>query len=428
MLTTTERDHEVRLGDVEITVDRRWPVIVAFATMGAALLLLVIAVQQDRTAELERALLAAGAAVPLIVALLVAAAKWPVRLRAAVSVESRQLFVKGKRVLGRGAIRSAATTAPGPNPLVVVAGGWGRRLTMRLSSPGDADRVLAALGQTAEQTTTTFRCELGRSSRSLRLVLFMTAAAFLDVLVEHLVKRAGLHLPVIGPVLFAAAAGLAGVSRTCAVVLGQDGFEVRRFARPAFFVPFSRVSEVRRDAEEAAVVVSLANGATPLRFAYARSPHWLGKAASAPRELPLYERLQAGVESEGDGEGRSHPARAFLVKGSSSRREWMRRVEELTRRPDQYRLPSVPTEELWSVLADPHEAAEVRAAAAAAIRHQLDDARRERLRVTTDATADAPLRRVFTAIADRDEHALEEAFDGLETVPGQMSVRREVST
>ncbi len=84
------------------------------------------------------------------------------------------------------------------------------------------------------------------------------------------------------------------------------------------------------------------------------------------------------------------------------------------------------------MVSDPRELAEVRAAAAAAIRHQqLDEGKRERLRIAAEATADVPLRRVFTAVNAHDERALEEAFDELDAEQSraaQMSVSSDVST
>ena len=157
-------------------------------------------------------------------------------------------------------------------------------------------------------------------------------------------------------------------------------------------------------------------GDAPLRFAHAKPPRWSVDVAGASPELPLFQRLQAGCAAAV--ERRPHPARAFLLKGSSTREEWMRRVERLASGADEYRVASLPTEQLWSVLADPRELAEVRAGAAAAVRHHLDDARREQLRVAAGATADVPLRRIFTAVNERDERALAEAFDQLSAEEG----------
>ena len=199
---------------------------------------------------------------------------------------------------------------------------------------------------------------------------------------------------------------------------GEDGFSVRTFGRRAYFVPFSRIREVRR--EEGAVLVSIEGVAAPLRLGYAK-PNL---------ELSLYQRLQAGYDSAK--EGPTNPARAFLLEGTATRQQWLRRLERLTRGDDDYRSASLPTEHLWTILSDRRELAEVRAAAAAATRHQqLDDRQRERLRIAAEATADVPLRRVFTAVNARDERALEEAFDELDAEQSraaQMSVSSDVST
>ena len=112
-------------------------------------------------------------------------------------------------------------------------------------------------------------------------------------------------------------------------------------------------------------------------------------------------------------------ARTLLARGSSTRDEWKRRVVGLGEEAASYRASAVPIDEVWNVLVDPQETTEVRAAAALAVRHHLDDAGRAR-RVRIAATP-WPTRRcddVFLAVDAGDEAELEGA---LETIAPQRS-------
>ncbi len=408
----------LRLDDVEVTRARRWMNVLAFALLIASLVVSIAALQAQSAALETVALFVVGGGILGFVALLAAAVKWPLRARGALRIRSGEISVDGTRVLERSAVKKAIATQVSEDHLVSVHAARWQNVTMRVADADAADRLLSALGQQVGQRTTSFACEDGGSSRSLRFVGWAAGAAVLNVLYAMLQKHLGVHLPVVTPLLFVVAAVLSMHSRSCTIVAGADGFSVKTFGRRAYFVPFSRVREVRR--EEGAVHVSIEGVAAPLRLGYAK----------ANLELPLYQRLQAGYDSAKAGP--TNPARALLLKGTSTRQQWRRRLVRLTSGDDDYRSASLPTEHLWTVLSDPRELAEVRAAAAAAIRHQqLDDGQRERLRIAAEATADLPLRRVFTAVNARDERAFEEAFDELDAEQSraaQMSVRRDVST
>jgi hypothetical protein len=97
---------------------------------------------------------------------------------------------------------------------------------------------------------------------------------------------------------------------------------------------------------------------------------------------------------------------------------WWTRLRALSQPGEgHYREDASPLGALWGVLEDPRQSATQRAGAAAALRGDLDEAGRERVRVALEAVADPGVRVVFDAVgrqADEAQvvYALDEVLKG----------------
>ena len=78
-----------------------------------------------------------------------------------------------------------------------------------------------------------------------------------------------------------------------------------------------------------------------------------------------------------------------------------------------FRSAAIPADELWKVLVDPTEPAQFRAGAALALRRNLDEEGRARVRIAANASAEPPLKRVLAAVNEEDDAALDAALDAL---------------
>ncbi len=190
--------------------------------------------------------------------------------------------------------------------------------------------------------------------------------------------------------------------------MGADGISVRRPLRRERFVAFREIVDLHRRGRE---VVYQVEGEQRLR------------------RLTLVDRVRGGGTQAQEAalafvqlvnearrrvlEAPSVAARALLARGGSSRGDWRARIDRLSDDTATFRTAAVPPDALWNVLADPAESAEVRAGAALALRRQLDEPGRARVRLAAETSAAPPLRRVLAAVTDDDEAAIEEALDEL---------------
>jgi len=118
-------------------------------------------------------------------------------------------------------------------------------------------------------------------------------------------------------------------------------------------------------------------------------------------------------------QARAHAARAtpeatvtkLLARGERDVAAWMQELTELEARPATYRAASVGREALWSTLEDAAQPAELRAAAATALRPRLEDTERARLRVAAGACASPKLRVALDAASSENEEALSKALE-----------------
>jgi hypothetical protein len=357
----------------------------------------------------------------LVIPAALAYRKWPARRRGEVSVDARALRLDGEIIFERRTIKQAVMFPEDDGFVVRVTSRRYISQDLRVATAAEGERLLAVLEQSEAQVTATFPCTYGGAVSQWGVFGATVGSSLVGgVGAIFFALHAARHsfLPLVftfTPVVLMVAALW---TRTCKVTVGADGIAIRRPLRKARFLPFSEVREVHR--EKSDVVVSLV-GERAVRFGCHGGSRRLTGADADAAVLALLQRIEDARNRAGD--EAPVAARALLARGSLGRAEWRRRVDQLGEEAGSYRVSAVPAGELWKVLADPRETAEVRAAAALAVRRTLDDAGRERVRIAASTIAEAPLRRVFTAVNGGNEAEIEEALDELEGAEAPRAAR-----
>jgi hypothetical protein len=222
-------------------------------------------------------------------------------------------------------------------------------------------------------------------------------------------------LPEAGPVL-AVLAGVAGGhaffwSRS-RITVGNEGVLYRwlGFNR---YVAYADMKSV--DSEANRIVITLTNGRT------IRLPVAVATTVTAPateqKRVAVEERIREQLEAFRSRTANLTP-RELVAREGQTTRDWLGTLTELTR-PDTYRVPVVPTDELCRVLDDPSSDPSARVGAAVALKQGGNEDHVRRVRVAAAMTAQPKLRVALERVADasNDDALLEplEASADLET-------------
>jgi hypothetical protein len=112
---------------------------------------------------------------------------------------------------------------------------------------------------------------------------------------------------------------------------------------------------------------------------------------------------------------------ALVARGGRTAHAWLHALEAIHDTRAAFRSAAVPEEQLWRIVENPSLDEATRAGAAVALRGQLDDEKKARLRVVAATSASPRLRvaleRVEAVSEDRSEapeHALEDALEALD--------------
>jgi len=194
------------------------------------------------------------------------------------------------------------------------------------------------------------------------------------------------------------------------VAVGADGVRFRRLLGRARFLPFSKLESAA--IERTDVFLRLRDGTRiemhcpPTKKTGWWLPHVLQDRANEGQMF--VDRVNAQIARH---DGHSADLRV-LARAGRETREWLREVALASDEHASFRDPAVPADTLWRVVEDTAAASTARAGAALALRRQLDDEGRTRLRVLADACAAPPLRVALQVAASTAEaDALEEAFE-----------------
>jgi hypothetical protein len=397
--------------DVEVLTHRRWPpfAFALYTVLGLAVLFLAVGQGRDIGGLLLGFLVTEmGFAVALLA--FSERRRFMLRRRGEVTVGADRLNFRGRSLLETRAVLQALAFREDDRHVVRLTSRRLRVFDLVVESAEEGQHILEALGQSAAQSTAIFPAIPG----GLRFRLWAGARGVLGMMGTMVLAAAsarsasGLNPLLVFLLGYFTVIVLQVLSTRCQVVVGTDGLAVRRPLRGQRFVPFRDVLDLHREGREIVYRVAGERSARRLTLVDRRRR---GGPEAKVAAMALVQRVNAARRRAQ--ESHALPARNLLARGSSSREDWLQRLAQLSDEAATFRTAAVPPDELWSVLGDAAETAEVRAAAALALRRQLDDGGRARVRLAAESSAEPPLRRVLTAVTGEDEVALDEALDAI---------------
>ena len=303
------------------------------------------------------------------------------------------LFWDDRPLLAAGKIKEAIAFTNGRRHGVRVRSRF-RTHAFYTETRDEADRIVAALGKDSSQAAVAF----GSQAAALASMWGVMGQS-----ISHIHNPAWVIALVLALVVLPFV-----VTRLTRVrwVVGNDGLLVRRGLGKPRFVPYADIEALevagakltvglrdstrltlksRDDSKETALPV-IGAGAMKARIEEART-----RAAAVTAE--------------------SRDVTAELARGDRALGAWIESLSGLVDRPASYRVAAVPRERLWSALEDVTQPAEVRAAAAVALRTRLAEDEKPRLRIAASACASPRLRVALEAAEREDDAKLAEALD-----------------
>jgi hypothetical protein len=192
---------------------------------------------------------------------------------------------------------------------------------------------------------------------------------------------------------------MVAVSRELFVAVGEDGIWIRQPFVDKRFVSFRDVDEIEKAGRD--LTLKLKDGSTVDLHQHAQND----VAAN-----DLVARIRAGIATF-----EAAPKRAADAVDRNGRTiaEWIASAAKAHERAANYRAPVVPQDELWRIVEDASASPTERAGAALALRADLDDDGKTRLRIAAGACAERKLRVALESVTSDDE-TLAEALEPLE--------------
>lgn len=189
------------------------------------------------------------------------------------------------------------------------------------------------------------------------------------------------------------------VSRETFVSVGEDGIWLRRPYVEKRFISFRDVVSIEQDGRD--LTLKLKDNSRVAMH------HKLGDASVED----LLTRVRAGITTF-----RSTPKRTAEAIGRNGRTiaDWIASVRKQHERAANYRTPVVPQDELWRIVEDASANPTERAGAALALRADLDDEGKTRLRIAAGACAEHKLRVALESVTKPNEAELIDALEPLE--------------
>lgn len=350
------------------------------------------------------------------------------RLTGRITADERGLFVDGKQVVARAKMnRAYVRRADGQTYLRLAPPGvFGRPIDVEVRGEAEAQEILAALRLDAQSSVVEHVFTDG-TAKSDRQKLFVIAGFFLTMMIMSLalvfkpvlpgmalaVKAIGLFFT-----LFTSASALFLLySRRVSISVGADGLHVRQVAHTPRFIAFRDLDRVTLSDEE--VTLHLRDRTTIAVHNLSEKRADLGDDRDG-EAAGLVARIRDAHAAYRAAPPTTAPA---LDRGSRTTEEWIQHARDVREDAATYRAGVVPDEQLWRIVEDASASAAERAGAALALRHDLDDKGRERLRIAAEACAEKRLRVALETASSDDDAALADALEPLAGVR-RMSVSR----
>lgn len=407
------------------TVRRRWTALaVAYIAFTLGMVLPVTYAMVSRHVS---PVASAGAMIGYLAALVSMAVTWQRtwrRVHGRVTADERGLLVDGKLVVAREKIRHAyVINDQGHIHVRLVRHGMVvRPIDLEVESEDEARRVLAALRQDAGSSVAEFAFTDGTPQADRRKLfgIGLTSLAMLTLSMFVFFMRVRHDNEVVvrgtGLVLYLLASGgafFALYTRRMRVTVGADGVHLHQAITGSRFISFRDLASVSMEKHtitfrlvdlSTVCVHHLGEGRPELGYDREREG-----AALVARVREAHAAFHAAAPSGAHGLGR----------GRRSATEWIQHASALREDSVAYRAAAVPNEHLWRIVEDAAASPTERAGAALALRRDLDDAGRTRLRLAAEACAERRLRVALETATEEDEAALALALEPLEDAPAR---------
>ena len=306
------------------------------------------------------------------------------------------ISLDGVPIAARDRIRSAMANLDRFGASVKVDLGGRGDVTLGVADVSWARAIVEALGFDARRTTATFRASSRVNESKVGLAGILLCAGLFGLFCWSPVYAVACAI-----VLF-----LGGLAMPTMVTVGTDGV-LARWTVEKNYVPYAQLARV--DRMPGRVRLHLKSGKSfDVVF---RS----GNDRDVPEAGQLAERIVEAIERR-DREGAPLDPAVLARPHGVDARAWMASLRDIVR-DETFRQAAVTVEQLWGVVEDATATAQLRAAAAIALRGVVDDKGKKRLRVTAQATAAPQLRVALERAADGEDAEVAEALEELERTP-----------
>jgi hypothetical protein len=316
---------------------------------------------------------------------------------AAVGADEHGLYLDGRLTLTRRALRHGHLMTEGSRVFLRLhrRAPFAAPYDIEVADEGEARRLLADLRLDPQTSISEFELDWGSERRAklvrpMRIVLSVLAM----LIPVGLLRPLGEYVAV--PLFFAGAllSLYFMASNVAQVTVGADGIHVKRTFSRARFIAYADVREVRL--WERTLVVELNDDS---KLMLHRDEEGLAHEKRIREALAQHR-------------ARNVNAAAAVNRGGRTTSEWLEATSD--RRPT-YRAAHVPDEELWNIVEDAAASPTERAGAALALRKELDDAGRNRLRIAAGACAEKKLRVALESVAENaSDEDLEDVLEPLQ--------------
>jgi hypothetical protein len=204
--------------------------------------------------------------------------------------------------------------------------------------------------------------------------------------------------------------------------IGADGILIRIGIRGRRYVPYSQITSVKVDNHHVRIVA---------RDRWTGTFRGVNDHSAVSRPVIGLNAIAAHIQRARDRASRGAAADEVTTRLARSDRDastWLYALQQIQTDATSFREAPVSRERLWRLLEDASQPADVRGAAAIALRANLDEPERARLRVMTASCASPRLRVAFEAAQGEDDARLAKARGGLEgDEPAQQGRARRVA-
>lgn len=338
---------------------------------------------------------------------------WKSDLAGALRVDEHGLFLDGRQLASRKNMTHGQIAHVGERCYLRVFSrtGDGMSVDIEVTDETQANELLSTLHLTRTLAEYNLFARHVRADRSRLWSHFAGSLGFGFVsFFGSLFLIGRLHLPAVW-IWLPFTLALAGVfhailrvmARELAVSVGEDGLWVHQSLVSKRFISFRDLRGIERSGLD--LTITRTDGTT-------MELHCATFSEGAADDLVA--RVRAGIAAS-----QAAPQRTGEAVGRNGRSiaEWIANAKKAHERTANYRQPVVPQAELWRIVEDVAAEPTERAGAALALRADLDDDGKTRLRVAAGACASPKLRVALESVVGSDDDALREALEPLQDEP-----------